>query len=65
MDGFELARALRSQRSLDGIALVALTGYGSEADRHKCAEAGFDDHLVKPVEFDKLRALLSRTRAAV
>src|SRR5262249_675588 len=61
MDGYEVARRLRAEPSLDGIYLVALTGYGSASDRHKSAEAGFDEHLVKPVEFDALRRVLERT----
>jgi PAS domain S-box-containing protein len=61
MDGYQLARALRREPSLGRLHLVALTGYGSESDRIKSAEAGFDDHLVKPVEFDDLRAILDRS----
>jgi CheY-like chemotaxis protein len=62
MDGYEVARRLRTEPSLDGLYLVALTGYGSESDRRKSAEAGFDDHIVKPVEFDALRRVLKRTQ---
>jgi two-component system CheB/CheR fusion protein len=62
MDGYEVARRLRAEPSLDGVCLVALTGYGSEADRRKSTEAGFDAHLVKPVEFDALRRVLEATQ---
>jgi PAS domain S-box-containing protein len=58
MDGYEVARRLRSEPSLDGVCLVALTGYGSESDRRKSEAAGFDAHLIKPVEFDALRRVL-------
>jgi CheY-like chemotaxis protein len=62
MDGYEVARRLRREPSLDGMYLVALTGYGSESDRRKSVEAGFDDHLVKPVGLDALRRVLERTQ---
>jgi two-component system CheB/CheR fusion protein len=62
MDGYEVARRLRAEPSLDGVCLVALTGYGSEADRRRSTDAGFDAHLVKPVEFDALRRVLEATQ---
>jgi CheY-like chemotaxis protein len=62
MDGYEVARRLRAEPSLDGVCLVALTGYGSEVDRQRSTEAGFDAHLVKPVEFDALRRVLEATQ---
>jgi CheY-like chemotaxis protein len=49
MNGYEIARHLRSMKELDGIKLVALTGYGSEEDRQRSSEAGFDMHLIKPL----------------
>ena len=54
MDGYEVARRMRGEPSLDGVYLVALTGYGSESDRQRSTAEGFDDHLVKPIEFDDL-----------
>ena len=63
MDGYALARTLRGDPALRGTYLVALTGYGSDADRRRSAEAGFDAHLVKPVDFDELTAVLTRTRS--
>ncbi len=60
MDGFEVARALRQDPALDATQIVALTGYGTTADRRRSADAGFDDHLVKPVEFDSLRNVLDQ-----
>ncbi|HVC30352.1 MAG TPA: ATP-binding protein [Steroidobacteraceae bacterium] len=57
MDGYELAARLRAMPQLRGIRLVALTGYGRSEDRLRTQGAGFDDHLVKPVEL----AALART----
>ncbi len=51
MDGYELAAHLRELPELNGMKLIALTGYGQESDRRKSREAGFDHHLVKPVDF--------------
>jgi two-component system, sensor histidine kinase len=58
MDGHEVARRLRAQASLRPSVLVALTGYGQESDRQLSREAGFDHHLVKPVDLRKLESLL-------
>jgi PAS domain S-box-containing protein len=60
LDGFEVARRLRAVPELAGTRLVALTGYGGAADRERTREAGFDAHLVKPVQLDALRELLAR-----
>ena len=60
MDGMELARRLRERPQSAGAWLVALTGYGQQADREKSAQAGFDEHFIKPVEADGLRASLAR-----
>jgi PAS domain S-box-containing protein len=58
MDGYEVARQLRRRPELRNTTIVALTGYGQEADRRKSSEAGFDAHLVKPVEPSALSALI-------
>jgi two-component system CheB/CheR fusion protein len=58
MDGFEIARRLRASDKYTGIRLIALTGYGQAADRTAAQEAGFDVHLVKPVNGDHLLTLL-------
>jgi len=50
MDGYEVARRLRSHNAIEDLRIVALSGYGQQADRDRAAEAGFDDYLVKPVE---------------
>jgi signal transduction histidine kinase len=59
MDGFEVARRMRSTPGLTHTLLVALTGYGSEAYRKRGQEAGFHHHLVKPVNLLALQRLLA------
>ena len=58
MSGYEVARQLRSDSTMDGLILVALTGWGSEDDRRQAKNIGFDHHLTKPVEIEKLHSLL-------
>jgi PAS domain S-box-containing protein len=58
MDGYELGGRLKSLPGLDGIKLVALTGYGQSSDREKSSAAGFAAHLVKPVELQAIGALI-------
>jgi CheY-like chemotaxis protein len=60
MDGYELARRLRARYGPGTAVLVALTGWGQEEDRRRAQEAGFDHHLVKPVDLSDLRALLAQ-----
>jgi signal transduction histidine kinase len=60
LDGYEVARRIRAQPWGRRITLVALTGWGQESDRRRSGEAGFDTHLVKPLDLDKLTALLER-----
>jgi signal transduction histidine kinase len=59
LDGYEVARQLRESRRDDPLVLVAITGYGQDADRKRSAQAGFDRHLVKPVSVDDVLALAS------
>jgi signal transduction histidine kinase len=65
LDGYEVARRIRAQPWGRSITLVALTGWGLDSDRRRSGEAGFDSHLVKPLDLDKLTELLGRlpTRA--
>jgi CheY-like chemotaxis protein len=63
LDGYGVARALRADPAVAGAYLVALTGYGQEADRRRAREAGFDKHLVKPVEPAALTALVASAPA--
>ena len=58
MDGYEVAQAIRQRRNGSRVALIALTGWGQESDRRRAREAGFDHHLVKPADIEKLQALL-------
>src|SRR5262249_38652949 len=59
MNGYDVARRLRAQSDTSGAQLIALTGYGQEEDQQRSKEAGFDYHLVKPVEPETLQALLN------
>ena len=56
MDGYELARRLRTGRA--GLKLIAVTGYGQETDRQRALAVGFDAHLVKPVRMEQLVSLI-------
>jgi len=60
MDGTELARRLRALPECAGAVLVAVTGYGQDSDRERTQAAGFDHHLVKPLDMQTLFALLER-----
>jgi signal transduction histidine kinase/CheY-like chemotaxis protein len=65
MDGYTLARHIRALPAAGNIRLVALTGYGQDEDRRRALAAGFDHHIVKPVDIDRLQALLAdRSTAA-
>jgi CheY-like chemotaxis protein len=59
MDGYQVASQLRARPRLEGLRLVALTGYGQTEDRQRTRAAGFDDHLVKPVNFVALQRILA------
>jgi PAS domain S-box-containing protein len=58
MDGYEVARRFRQERG-GGVVLIAMTGYGMDEDRQRSRDAGFDHHLVKPVDPEALRTLLA------
>jgi CheY-like chemotaxis protein len=58
LDGHEVCRRVREQPWGKDIRIIALTGWGQDDDRRKSEEAGFNGHLVKPVDYDKLLALL-------
>ncbi|MBW3551843.1 MAG: response regulator, partial [Proteobacteria bacterium] len=59
MNGYEVARTLRSRHPGNPARLVALTGWGQEEDRRRAVEAGFDLHLLKPADIGALQQLLS------
>jgi len=59
VDGYEVARRLRAEPAGGEMLLVAMTGYGQEGDRRRSLEAGFDAHLVKPVDLNELQAVMA------
>jgi signal transduction histidine kinase/ActR/RegA family two-component response regulator len=63
-DGYALARQLRAIPELRGATLVALTGYGQNEDRRLAQEAGFDHHLVKPADLDRVGEILAQVQRA-
>jgi PAS domain S-box-containing protein len=65
MNGFDVVRGLRAFDWGGKIQVAAVTGYGSSEDRQRTAAAGFDVHLVKPVDFSALQALLERVKERV
>ena len=62
MNGYELARCLRSQPGMERVTLVALTGWGGDEDRRRTAEAGFDEHFTKPADLVAVERLLRLQR---
>ncbi len=60
LDGYEVARRIRAQPWGQRITLVALTGWGQDSDRRRSREAGFDSHMVKPLDLDVLADLLAQ-----
>jgi two-component system CheB/CheR fusion protein len=60
LDGYEVARRVRSSPELQGLFLVALTGYGREEDRRAVREAGFDLHIVKPLKLNDLTEVMTK-----
>jgi CheY-like chemotaxis protein len=60
LDGYEVAAALRGDELHRDAVIIAVSGYGQEEDRRRSLAAGFDHHLVKPVDFDALMSLLGR-----
>ncbi len=60
--GYEVAQQLRRLPQTEGSVLVAITGYGQDEDRRRASAAGFDHHLVKPVDPTVLEQLLQRLR---
>jgi signal transduction histidine kinase/ActR/RegA family two-component response regulator len=62
IDGYEVARRIRTIPNAKTMTLVALTGYGQETDKQRALSAGFDEHLTKPVKIERLQAVLNRPR---
>jgi signal transduction histidine kinase/ActR/RegA family two-component response regulator len=65
MDGYTLAGHIRALPNAKDLRLVALTGYGLDEDRQRALAAGFDHHLVKPVDIDRLQALIAQASSIV
>lgn len=65
LDGYEAARSIRRQSWGQKIMLVALTGWGQQEDKRRSREAGFDAHLVKPIDFDALEELVASSNGRV
>jgi two-component system CheB/CheR fusion protein len=63
LSGFEVARQIRQRQELAGVFLIALSGYGSESDILEAREAGFDTHLTKPTDTNRLYRLIERLRS--
>jgi PAS domain S-box-containing protein len=63
LDGYEVARRLRADPGTKGARLIALTGYGRDADIALAREAGFDGHLTKPVEFKDIEKMMKAPKA--
>jgi CheY-like chemotaxis protein len=58
MNGYEVAKRMRTDPSLSGAVLVALTGWGSESDKQQSSQAGFDFHMTKPIEATAIESIL-------
>ncbi len=59
MDGFDVARQLRTLPGLERALLICMSGYATEEDRHHSREAGFDHHFAKPADLGELQRLLA------
>ena len=64
LDGYGVARAVRAALG-STVYLVALTGYGQAEDRRRALAAGFNEHMSKPIDFERLRRLLMGQPTAV
>jgi DNA-binding response OmpR family regulator len=61
LNGVAAARLIRSQWKGGALRIIALTGWGQENDRDRTRDAGFDEHLVKPVSWEELVTVLERS----
>ncbi len=62
ISGYEVARRLRNHPELRNVCIVAQTGWGETADRRRTKEAGFDHHLLKPLDPEELRSIVARAK---
>jgi CheY-like chemotaxis protein len=65
LDGYGVARWLRADPDFSRVLIIGVTGYGQERDRQLSSAAGFDHHLVKPVDLARLRGLLDEASRAL
>lgn len=65
LSGYDVARALRQESWATDLQLIALTGWGQDDDRRRALEAGFDHHLTKPIDPDRLGSLIASRSAAM
>jgi signal transduction histidine kinase/ActR/RegA family two-component response regulator len=65
LDGYDAALQIRAQPGGDSVVLIALTGWGQTTDRQRARDAGFDHHLVKPVDYDRLLTCLEAEAEAI
>lgn len=65
MNGYEVCRRIREQPWGRSLSIVAMTGWGQAEDRRRSREAGFDAHLVKPIDYRAVALILERGPAAV
>ena len=63
MDGYQVAARLRRDEAVMGATLIAISGYGQDEDRRLAREAGFDHHLVKPIDSDDLIKILEESES--
>ncbi len=59
LNGYDVARRIRGMDELAGVRIYAVTGYGSQQDRERALESGFNGHFPKPLEYEQLRQLLA------
>lgn len=64
LNGYDACRRIREKPWGGGMVIIAMTGWGAEGDRQRSREAGFDHHMVKPVDYEKLMSLLAQPRVA-
>jgi CheY-like chemotaxis protein len=65
LNGYEVARRLRADATTRTMPLIALTGYGSPEDVRNAITAGFETHMVKPVNFDRLVSAIEQSAARI
>ncbi|MCA9070056.1 MAG: PAS domain S-box protein, partial [Planctomycetaceae bacterium] len=64
MNGYEVAKAVRTRSEFDDVLLIALTGYGQKEDRLRSKKAGFDEHYVKPPSLEQMKEILQHPKLA-